>query len=30
MVATGINVVLAFFNVLKPADFFYERTADGF
>ena len=30
MVVTGINVFLAFFNVMKSSDFFYERTTDGF
>ena len=30
MVVTGINVFLAFFNVMKTSDFFYERTHDGF
>lgn len=29
-VTTGINCILAFFNVMKPTDFFYERTQDGF
>lgn len=30
IVATGINSILAFFNVMKPENFFYERTPDGF
>jgi hypothetical protein len=27
---TGANILLAFFNIMKPDDFFYEKTADGF
>lgn len=30
IVVTSINALLAFFNVLKPIDYFYEKTADGF
>lgn len=30
IVVTSINAILAFFNVMKPRDFFYERTPDGF
>lgn len=30
IVATGINCIVAFFTIMKPQDFFYERTADGF
>lgn len=30
IVVTSVNVIFAFFNVLKPKDYFYEKTTDGF
>ena len=30
IVITGLMIVLAFFNVIKPDDFFEERTPDGY
>lgn len=29
IIATGINTILAFFNILKPKDYFYEKTPEG-
>lgn len=30
IVVTAINAIMAFFNVMKTSDFFYEMTPEGF
>ncbi len=30
IIITALNGLLAFFNVMKPNDFFYEMTPEGF